>query len=181
MASKSANESIPMNPNWSVSQRAFFYRIRDALPILMGYLGTEIPVLDNHSNAQIVDETGVLKAVKKTAESAEKAHVERLKVKMGDADTMRGETYEAQYRGGGRVILNQGACKDLIEKADNLEVHLGRLLAAIESKQVTIPNNVFLRDEETSDDGLVIPPESNHPDFFTSAAGGRSLYVVGIS
>lgn len=179
MASKAQNESIVMNPNWTAAQRAYFYRLRDALPILMGYLSSEIPVLDNHSLEQIVDETGVLKQVKKTSEKAEKAHVERLKARMGNLDEKRGETYQAIYRGGSRIILNQEACKAAVAQFDEEGIHINRLLAAIKSGQVDLSNspNVFLKDPV--EEGAT--PELNYDVFFTTAGGGRSLYVEPIS
>ncbi len=36
----------------------------------MGYMNDEIPLLDNHSDAAIVDETGLVKQVKKAVEKA---------------------------------------------------------------------------------------------------------------
>lgn len=178
MASKQP-ESIVANPNWTTAQRTFFHRLREALPVMMGYLGSEIPVLDNHTLEAVIDETGVLKQVKKVAETAEKAHVERLKTRLNDKDA-RGGTYAATWSGGSRVILKQDACKEFINKADAIDVHLGRLLAAIESGQVQLPNNVFLKEAtegEFASEVDPVPPETNHTDFFTTAAGGRSLYV----
>lgn len=182
MATK-ADLSIVAHPDWTGAQRTFFFRLKEALPILMGYLGEEIPVLDNTTDNQLVDEVGVLKQVKKTAEKAEKTHVERLKSRIGDKDSMRGGAYEATYRGSKRIILNQDACKELIQKANDLEINLGRLMAAIESKQISIPNNVFLGEvektiaPEDSEPYTVTVPETNDTDFFSTAAGGRSLYV----
>lgn len=179
MATK-ADLTIVAHPDWSAAQRTFFFRLKEALPILMGYLAEEIPVLDNMSDQSLVDEVGVLKQVKKTAEKAEKAHVERLKARIGSLDGMRGGAFEATYRGSERVILKQDACKELISKADDMEIHIGRLFAAIESKQISIPSNVFLQEEEHPETNVTIM-ESNHADFYTTAAGGRSLYVDPIS
>lgn len=170
MATK-AELTIVAHPDWTSAQRTFFFRLKESLPILMSYLTSEIPVLDNLSDKALVDEVGVVKQIKKTAEKCEKAHVERLKARLGEKDELMGDAYHAQYRGGERIILNQEACREFIEKANEMEIHLGRLLAAIESKQVQVPNNVFLNQDDPQ------APEFNNPDFFTSAKGGRSLYV----
>lgn len=181
MASK-ALDSIVANPNWKAPQRTFFHRLRDALPVLMGYLEEEIPVMDNHTIQQVVDETGLLKQVKKTAEKAEKAHVERLKARMGDRDSQRGEAFEAVYRGSSRVILNQEKCKEVVAMLDEEGVHLGRLISALKSGQLACPDNVLLQDE-TGSPGQpdFVPAETNRDTFYTTAAGGRSLYVEPIS
>lgn len=179
-----ASKSVIPNPAWSLAQNAGWDRVQEALPIALGYLGEDIPVLDNHSDKQLVDEVGVLKQAKKIVEKAEKAHVERLKFRLGSADGLKGDVYEATYRGGGRVILNQEACKEIVAAYEEEGVHLKRLLAAIKSGQVTLPENVILGyKKETIDLGDGTPPtevqvpESNNTDFFTTAAGGRSLYV----
>lgn len=177
MASKP--NAIVENPGWSLAQRTFFQRLQNGLPVLMGYLGEEIPVLDNHSNQQIVDETGLLKQIKKTTEKAEKAHVERLKSRIGDQDSMRGSSFKATYRGSSRVILKQEAAKELVDLCDSEGIHIGRLMAAIKSGRIdlSMAEDVFLKDEADPND----PGESNRDDFFTTAAGGRSLYVEPIT
>ena len=175
----SRQPSITQNPNWGKAQVALFERLDAALPVVMAYMSDEIPILDNHTDAMIVDEVGDLKKVKKAVENAEKAHVERLKVRMGTKDSLKGDLYEAKFRGGGRRILNQGACKEFITQADNLNIHLGRLLAAIESGQIEVPENVGLKPEKpgTSAEDPFVSGETNEDEFFTSAAGGRALYV----
>lgn len=175
MASKVRDDTILANPSWNKAQNRFFGKLRDALPVVMGYMNDEIPLLDNHSDAAIVDETGLVKQVKKAVEKAEKAHVERLKARLGDKDGLKGDSYEATYRGGGRIILNQEKCKEVIAAFDAEGVSITRLLAALQSGQVSLTagaSNVLLNDPD--DD---MPAESNRDVFFTSAAGGRSLYV----
>lgn len=165
------------HPSYSKGQYQAYMKAQEALPIALSYLAEEIPVLDNHTDAQLVDEVGVLKQAKKTFEKAEKAHVERLKARMGDRDDLTGGLYKAQYRGTKRVILNQEACKALVEQFDEEGIHLGRLLNAIKSGQLQVPQNCFLVDP--AEEGVA--PELNHDDFFTTAAGGRSLYVEPIA
>jgi hypothetical protein len=174
MASK--QPTFTAHPDWSEAQLKAWKRVQIALPIALGYVGSEIPVLDNHTNVMLVDEVGVLKKAKKCLETAEKAHVERLKARMGDADEMGGTEYIATFRGSKRVILKQDACKEAVQKFDDVGVHIGRLLAAIESGQIQIPENVQLQADATREDwpnGF----ETNDSDFYTTSAGGRSLYV----
>jgi hypothetical protein len=75
-------EVIGMNPSWTTAQKIGFNRIKDALPVALGYLSDEMPILDNHTDKMLVDEVGSLKQAKKIIEKAEKAHVERLKARM---------------------------------------------------------------------------------------------------
>jgi hypothetical protein len=175
-------EVIGMNPSWTTAQKIGFNRIKDALPVALGYLSDEMPILDNHTDKMLVDEVGSLKQAKKILEKAEKAHVERLKARMGGADSLKGDAYEATYRGGGRVILNQEACKELIQEATDEGIHLKRLLAAIKAGQIELPQNVLLKDmQPATETEAAIPQETNGPDFFTTAAGGRALYVEPIA
>lgn len=186
MATK-ADMTITAHPDWTNAQKTFFFKLKEALPIVMGYLADEMPVLDNTADYKIVDEVGVLKQIKKPVEAAEKTHVERLKARMGDKDNLRGSTYIAEFRGSKRVILNQEKCKELVAEFDEAEIHIGRLLAAIKSGQIQVPENVVLgeiRTEVVPDDGgepyTVVIPETNHTDYFTTSAGGRALYVKDI-
>jgi hypothetical protein len=189
-------EVIGMNPSWTTAQKIGFNRIKDALPVALGYLSDEMPILDNHTDKMLVDEVGSLKQAKKILEKAEKAHVERLKARMAGiklplkegeeqkygADSLKGDAYEATYRGGGRVILNQEACKELIQEATDEGIHLKRLMAAIKAGQIELPQNVLLKDmQPATGTEAAIPQETNGPDFFTTAAGGRALYVEPIA
>ena len=171
MATKAENK-IVAHPDWSAAQNKLFAYFRDALPIVMSYLGSEIPVLDNTSDETLIDEVGLLKQLKKPVEKAEKAHVERLKARLGDKDKADGTAFKAEYRGSSRTILKQEACKELIDQCDEEGIHLLRLIAAIKAGDVAVPPEVLLIDP--SDDA---PAESNRADFYTTSAGGRSLYV----
>lgn len=170
MASKPA--AYTANPSWNKAQKDRFELIQKAIPIALSYMGSEIPVLDNHTDAMLVDEVGLLKQALKPFKDSEAAHVERLKARMGAAQEMRGDEYYAQYTGGARTILNQQACKDIIAKFEEEGIHIGRLLAAILSKQITVPNNVFLQESDKPE----VPDESNDDDFYVKS-GGAALYV----
>ena len=167
-----AENSIVAHPDWSQAQLKLFGYFREALPLVMSYLGSEIPVLDNTSDEALIDEVGLLKQLKKPVEKAEKTHVERLKARLGDKDSMDGTAFKAEFRGSSRVILKQEACKAFIETCDEEGIHIGRLMEALKKGEITIPPEVLL--DDPSDDA---PAESNREDFFTTAAGGRSLYV----
>jgi hypothetical protein len=184
--------SITAKPDWNKAQMTAFERLDSALPVAMSYLSGEIPVMDNHTDEMLVDEVGDLKKAKKLLETAEKAHVELLKVRMNSkerppaededgpqygVDNLRGDIYEAKYRGSKRTILNQGLCKDTIEAFDEEGIHIQRLLAAIKAGQIQVPENVVLKPEAPNPDGGVIPGETNFRVFHTTADGGRSLYV----
>ncbi len=162
MASKV--ESILMNPSWNMAQQTFFKRLRDALPVFVSYLESEIPVLDNTTTEQLVDEVGLIKQVKKHCEKVEKTHAERLKARLGGEDT-RGSAFQATFRGGTRVILDQGACKALISTCDAVGFDLGKLLKALENGY-EIPEEFRLGEEQ-----------KNYGDFFKESEGGMSLYV----
>ena len=181
MASKNANNasnlgSIVEHPSWNVAQRNYFRTLQDALPVVMGYLETEIPVLTNHTDNMLVDETGVLKKVKKVVEKAEKAHVERLKARMGNKKTLRGSVYEAAYRGAERTILNQGECKALIELAEENQLNLKKLVGMVVNQEIQVPNDVWLQDDGDTEGSC----ESNRDTFFTTSPG-NALYVEALS
>lgn len=175
MASRAGkvNTSIAAHPDWGVAQNTLFARIAAAVPIALGYAGNEIPVLDNHTNEQLVDETGALKQAKKIFDKAEKTHVERLKARIGHLDNCTGDAYVASFRGGSRVILNQEKCKEFIEECNQEGIHIGRLLEALKSGQLDLPTECILRDPVGEDEA----GESNNVDFYTTSAGGRALYV----
>lgn len=174
----SKNPTIVANPNWNAKQNTAFERLDAALPVAISYLSGEIPVLDNHTDEMLVDEVGDLKKVKKVFETAEKAHVERLKARMGDRDVLLGDIYEAKYRGSKRTILNQGLCKEVIAAFDEEGIHIQRLLAAIQSGQIKVPENVVLKPfTNATDTEEAIPGESNFEVFHTTSDGGRALYV----
>lgn len=173
MATKAKQaDTIVAHPDWNTAQQMFFQRLRESMPTLMAYLGEEIPVLDNHSDAQLVDETGVLKKVKKTVEKAEKTHVERLKARMGNKKALSGSAYQANYKGTERTILNQGMCKELIQGFEDEGIALTRLLQAIKQGNVKLSSEAFLTDPVDDDD----IPESNMTSFYTTTPG-NALYV----
>jgi hypothetical protein len=184
MASKVAKlATIVENPGWNKKQKKIFGILEAALPTVMSYASGEIPVLDNHSDAQIVDELGPVKALKKAVEAAEKPHGERLKARMNGKKELVGEEYQAEIRTSTRTAINQGEVKAFIDKCDNLQIDIMKLLGAIANKQVTIPNEVFLEvpSEEVlaagaveEDDGTVM--ESNGKYFYSSTSV-EALYV----
>lgn len=159
------------NPSWTEAQKKVFHRVNRALPIALGYVGNEIPVLDNHTDKMLVDEVGLLKQGLKPFKKGEAAHVERLKARIGDADSMDGDEYQAVYRGSKRVILNQEKCKETMTKWDDEGIDLDKLLAAIIERKVALPNEVFIGDGDPL----------NHDKHHTTASGGRSLYVEPIA
>jgi hypothetical protein len=171
-------QSYTANPSWTEPQIKKWDQVQLALPIALGYVG-DIPVLDNHSDADLIDEVGVLKQAKKCIEVAEKAHVERLKARMGNQDKLFGSSYVATYRGGSRIILNQEKCKEVITAFDEEGIHLERLLAALKSGQIQVPDNIKLL--PTKPDPTLDGAELNYDTFFTTAGGGRSLYVEPIA
>jgi hypothetical protein len=169
MAAKT--QTYQENPDWTEAQRKVFHRVNRALPIALGYLSNEIPVLDNHTDAMLVDEVGGLKQALKPFKKAEAAHVERLKARIGDKDGMDGVEFKAEYRGSKRVILNQERCKETMTKWDDEGIDLDKLLAAIIERKVALPNEVFIAD------GDLLNTDKHH----TTAAGGRSLFVEPIA
>lgn len=155
------------NPSWTAAMKRAYHRVQEALPIALGYLADEIPVLDNHSDKQLVDEVGLLKQAKKTIEKAEKAHVERLKARLGNQDSLTGENYKATYRGSKRVILNQGACKEVMAAFDAEEINIRKLLELVKASELLLPKEVYF-------EGMSL---SNTDFYHTTSDGGRSLYV----
>lgn len=159
--------SLIPNPSWTRAQTIAFGRIVDAIPYVVAYSADEIPVLDNHSLEQLIDETGALKAAKKLVETAEKAHVERLKARLGDKDGHKGDKYEANYRGSKRTILNQGLCKEILEAYDAEGIDIRALLDEIKAGRIDITAECATSAEN-----------SNSQHFHTTSDGGRSLYVT---
>ena len=160
-------KSITENPGWNKRQKKVFATLEEALPTVMSYASGEIPVLDNHSDAQIVDELGPVKALKKAVETAEKAHSDRLKVRMAGKKKLDGEDYYAEIRASERVAINQQAVKDFIEKCDGLEIDVMRLIDVVAKKELVVPNEVFLK---------VIMDESNGKYFYGSTEV-QALYI----
>lgn len=158
---------IIANPSWTRAQAIAFARIGDAIPYVISYSADEIPVLDNHSLEQLIDETGALKAAKKLVETAEKAHVERLKARLGAKDSHKGDKYEANYRGTKRTILNQGLCKEILEAYDAEGIDIRALLDEIKAGRIDITAECATSAEN-----------SNSQHFHTTSDGGRSLYVT---
>lgn len=173
MASKAQTaRSIVEHPGWNKAQRGYFQDLENGLPIVMSYLSGDIPELSNHTDQQLVDETGVLKTLKKGVEKAEKAHVERLKARLDGTPKLRGEEYEASIRNQERYALHQETVKNFIGKADSLEVDLMALLDLIAKKEIALPNSVFLQEV----DGVTL---SNESHFFAST-GVPTLTVKSI-
>lgn len=173
MASKL--NSIVENPSWNKRQKKVFTQLQEALPTVMSYASGEIPVLDNHSDAQIVDELGPVKALKKSIETAEKAHAERLKARMDGKKKLDGEDYYAEIRTSERTAINQGLVKEFIDKCDGLQVDIIALLDAIAKKEVAIPNVAFLKVlEDDSEDGETMESNGRH---FYSTSQVPALYI----
>lgn len=158
------------NPSWTEPQKKIHSQIFEGADIVIPYFGDEIPRLDNHTDEQLCDMVGVVKKGKKAFENVEKILVQRFKARLGQRRELRGHKYEATIRGdgGGRTILNQSKCKELLEKADELGVDLLGYLEAVEQDIVAI------------DTPLGEDSPTNMEAFHTSS-GGDALYVEPIA
>lgn len=171
---KATQVTYTVHPNWSARQQMMFHIIQDALPIALAYEAEEIPIMDNHTTEALIDETGLLKSAKKVIEKAEKAHVERLKMRLGDASKKDGYRYKAEYRGSIRTILNQGLCKEMAAAWDEEGIHIGRTLEAIKNGEIVVPDSCILK--LTGGENPI--DETNTAELHITSDGGRALYVT---
>jgi hypothetical protein len=123
------------HPDWTEPQKKVFNQIQEAIPLVIPYFGADIPSLDNHTTEQLCDDLGVVKQAKKAVEKVEKTLSERFKPRM-EGKELRGNRFVAEKRESTRTALNQGKCKGLLAKADELGVDLQKLLGLVEAGEL---------------------------------------------